>query len=51
MRAVREAAYGGAPVGPILLCLALAAVYLGLGVAVLRFVIDSARRRATLSLA
>jgi ABC-2 type transport system permease protein len=51
MRAVREAAYGGAPVGPILLCLALAAVYLVLGVAVLRFVIDSARRRATLSLA
>jgi ABC-2 type transport system permease protein len=51
MRAVREAAYGGAPLGPILLCLALAAVYLALGVMVLRFVIDSARRRATLSLA
>jgi ABC-2 type transport system permease protein len=51
MRAVREAAYGGAPVGPILLCLALAAVYLALGVTVLRFVLDSARRRATLSLA
>jgi ABC-2 type transport system permease protein len=51
MRAVREAAYGGAPLGPILLCLALAAVYLALGVTVLRFVLDSARRRATLSLA
>jgi ABC-2 type transport system permease protein len=51
MRAIREAAYGGAPLGPLLLCLALAAAYLGIGVAVLRRVVDAARRRATLSLA
>jgi ABC-2 type transport system permease protein len=51
MRAVREAAYGGAPLGPILLALGLAGVYLALGVALLRVVLDSARRRATLSLA
>jgi ABC-2 type transport system permease protein len=51
MRAVREAAYGGAPLVPLLLCFGLAAVYLALGVFVLRFVLDSARKRATLSLA
>jgi ABC-2 type transport system permease protein len=51
MRAVREAAYGGAPLGPLLLCVALAGVYLVIGVVMLRFVLDSARRRATLSLA
>jgi ABC-2 type transport system permease protein len=51
MRAIREAAYGGAPLGPILLALGLAGVYLALGVALLRVVLDSARRRATLSLA
>jgi ABC-2 type transport system permease protein len=51
MRAIREAAYGGRPLGSLLLCLALAAVYLGLGVLMLRRVLDSARRHATLSLA
>jgi CHASE1-domain containing sensor protein len=51
MRAIREAAYGGAPAGPLLLTLALAGIYLALGVVVLRRVLDSARRRATLSLA
>jgi ABC-2 type transport system permease protein len=51
MRAIREAAYGGAPLGPLLLALGLAGVYLALGVALLRVVLDSARRRATLSLA
>jgi hypothetical protein len=51
MRAIREAAYGGAPLGPLLLALGLAAAYLGLGVLVLRVVLDSARKRATLSLA
>jgi ABC-2 type transport system permease protein len=51
MRAIREAAYGGAPIGPLLLALALAGIYLALGVAVLRIVLDSARRHATLSLA
>jgi hypothetical protein len=51
MRAIREAAYGGAPLGPLLLCVGLAGVYLALGVVMLRVVLDSARRRATLSLA
>jgi hypothetical protein len=51
MRAIREAAYGGAPLGPLLLCLALATAYLGIGVVLLRRVLDSARRHATLSLA
>jgi ABC-2 type transport system permease protein len=51
MRAIREAAYGGRPLGSLLLCLALAAVYLGLGVLMLRRVLDSARKHATLSLA
>jgi ABC-2 type transport system permease protein len=51
MRAVREAAYGGAPLVPLLMCFALAAVYLALGIFVLRFVLDSARKQATLSLA
>jgi ABC-2 type transport system permease protein len=51
MRAIRESAYGGAPLSPLLLCLALAGVYLAVGVVMLRFFLDSARRRATLSLA
>ena len=51
MRTIREAAYGGAPLGPLALTLGLAAVYLGVGVLVLRVVLDSARKRATLSLA
>jgi ABC-2 type transport system permease protein len=51
MRAIREAAYGGAPLGPLLLALTLAGIYLALGVVLLRRVLDSARRRATLSLA
>jgi ABC-2 type transport system permease protein len=51
MRAIREAAYGGSPAGPLLLTLALAGIYLALGVAVLRVALDSARKRATLSLA
>ena len=51
MRTIREAAYGGAPLGPLLLTLALAGVYLAVGVVVLRVVLDSARKRATLSLA
>jgi ABC-2 type transport system permease protein len=51
MRAVRESAFGGAPLLPLLACLGLAAGYLALGVAILRLVLDSARKRATLSLA
>ena len=51
MRAIREAAYGGAPLGSLVACLALAAAYLVIGVVMLRFVLDSARKRATLSLA
>jgi len=51
MRAIREAAYGGAPAGPLVLTIALAGIYLALGVVVLRRVLDSARKHATLSLA
>lgn len=51
MRAIREAAYGGAPTLPLLLTLVISAIYLGLGMVVLRHVLDSARKRATLSLA
>jgi ABC-2 type transport system permease protein len=51
MRAIREAAYGGAPLVPLLVCLALAGVYLALGVVMLRFFLDAARKHATLSLA
>jgi len=40
MRAIREAAYGGAPLGPLLLTVALAGIYLALGVVVLRRVLD-----------
>jgi ABC-2 type transport system permease protein len=51
MRAVREAAFGGDPLLPLLACFGLAVVYLAIGVGILRVVLDSARRRATLSLA
>jgi ABC-2 type transport system permease protein len=51
MRAVRESAFGGDPLLPLLACLALAAAYLVLGIGILRVVLDSARARATLSLA
>jgi ABC-2 type transport system permease protein len=51
MRAIREAAYGGDPLVPLLMCFALAAVYLAAGVVMLRFFLDAARKRATLSLA
>ena len=51
MRAIREAAYGGAPLVPLLMCFALAGVYLGAGVVMLRFFLDAARKHATLSLA
>lgn len=51
MRAIRDSAFGGSALDPLLVCLGLAAVYLALGMVMLRFVLDSARRRATLSLA
>jgi ABC-2 type transport system permease protein len=51
MRAIREAAFGGDPLLPILACLACSAAYLVLGMALLGVVLDSARKRATLSLA
>jgi ABC-2 type transport system permease protein len=51
MRAVRDAAFGGDPALPLLACFGLAAAYLLIGVAIMRVVLDSARRRATLSLA
>jgi ABC-2 type transport system permease protein len=51
MRAIREAAFGGDPLLPILACLACSAAYFVLGMALLGVVLDSARKRATLSLA
>jgi ABC-2 type transport system permease protein len=50
VRAIREAALGGDPVGPIGMCVALATVYLVLGAFLLRLFERLARERATLSL-
>ena len=52
MRAIRHGAFGGGrPWLDVLACFGLAAAYVALGVLVLDTVLDSARRRATLSLA
>jgi ABC-2 type transport system permease protein len=50
MRAINDGAFGGNALPDILMCFALAAVYIGIGMLVLGTVLDSARRRATLSL-
>ena len=50
MRALLDAALGGRPWANIAACLALAAVYTSVGVALVGRFLDSARRRATLSL-
>jgi ABC-2 type transport system permease protein len=50
MKAIREAANGGAPWGPILVCLLLGAAYGLVGALVSETVLRSARRHATLSL-
>lgn len=50
IEALRRAALGGDPAGPVLMTLALGAIYLALGAAFLRYFETLARRRATLSL-
>ncbi|MGH3051032.1 MAG: ABC transporter permease [Gaiellaceae bacterium] len=50
MRAIHAGAFGGNGLPDVAMCFALAAVYVGLGVLVLGTVLNSARRRATLSL-
>ncbi|HEV3480683.1 MAG TPA: ABC transporter permease [Gaiellaceae bacterium] len=50
MNAIREAALGGSPVPDLLLCFALGAVYVGLGLAMLERVLGSARKRGVLAL-
>ena len=50
VRAIREAALGGDPLGPTLMCIALGALYLALGTILLAHFERLARQRATLSL-
>jgi ABC-2 type transport system permease protein len=50
VRATREAALGGAPLGDVAACVALGAAYGLCGVLLVQTVLRSARRRATLSL-
>jgi ABC-2 type transport system permease protein len=50
VRAIREAALGGDPLGPTLMCIALGALYLVLGTILLAHFERLARQRATLSL-
>ena len=50
MRAIHAGAFGGNGWADVAMCFGLAAVYVLLGIAVLGTVLDSARRRATLSL-
>jgi ABC-2 type transport system permease protein len=50
VRAIRQAALGGAPLVPLLLTLALGLAYALIGVAFAETVLRSARARATLSL-
>jgi ABC-2 type transport system permease protein len=50
VRAIREAALGGAPLWPIVACAALGLAYGALGAVLVNTVLRSARERATLSL-
>ena len=50
MSAIRESALGGTPLPDLLLCLALGAAYVALGVLVTDRVLYDARGRGTLSL-
>jgi ABC-2 type transport system permease protein len=50
VRAVREAALGGEPLGPIAMCAALSAAYLAIGAVTVKNFERLARTRATLSL-
>jgi ABC-2 type transport system permease protein len=50
VRAIRESALGGSPLPDVLLCLALGALYVLIGVLVLDNVLRAARAKAALSL-
>ena len=50
LAAVKDAAFGGSPWLDIVVCLALSAVYAGVGTVVARRLVDSARTNATLAL-
>jgi ABC-2 type transport system permease protein len=50
MNAIREAAEGGTPLNDLAMCLALGGIYVALGILLTNRVLDSARRRAALSL-
>jgi ABC-2 type transport system permease protein len=50
MRAIQAGAFGGNGLPDVVMCFALAAVYVAAGVALLGSVLDSARKRASLSL-
>jgi ABC-2 type transport system permease protein len=50
MNAIRESALGGRPLDDLLMCAVLGSAYILLGILVTNRVIDSARRRAALSL-
>ena len=50
MRAIHAGAFGSGGYGDAAICLGLAVAYVGIGMAILGNVLDSARRRATLSL-
>jgi ABC-2 type transport system permease protein len=50
MNAIREAASGGTPANDLAVCLALGAAYVVAGIVLTNRVLDSARRRAALSL-
>ena len=50
VRAIREAALGGNPLGDVLLCGALGLAYFAIGVLLVETVLRSARKSAALSL-
>jgi ABC-2 type transport system permease protein len=50
VRAIREAALGGTPLGDLLACAALGIAYFGIGVTLTDYVLRSARRKASLAL-
>jgi len=50
MRAIRESSTGGTPLPDVAMCLALGAMYVGIGVVLTETVLRAARNKASLSL-
>jgi ABC-2 type transport system permease protein len=50
MNAIRESALGGSPLPDVLMCVALAAAYVGFGLLVAERMLNAARARAVLAL-